>query len=94
VPAWTAINMRLVYSLLWAVAYAQTEPQNRIREFPNCVDGPLASNKICDTSASPSERAAALVAIMEPEEKLLNIKRYVLAATLLLPRAACGWDAC
>ena len=43
---------------------------------PDCVNGPLASNKICDKDASPPERAAALVAAMEDEEKLDNLMRY------------------
>ncbi|KAG9253969.1 glycoside hydrolase superfamily, partial [Emericellopsis atlantica] len=47
--------------------------QNRIRTFPDCVNGPLASHAICDISRSPPERAAALVALMEPEEKLENL---------------------
>lgn len=43
---------------------------------PDCVSGPLASNKICDKNASPPERAAALVAAMEDQEKLDNLMRY------------------
>ncbi|PGH04985.1 hypothetical protein AJ79_06942 [Helicocarpus griseus UAMH5409] len=43
--------------------------------FPDCVNGPLASNKVCDRLATPSERAAALVAALEPTEKLQNIIR-------------------
>jgi beta-D-xylosidase 4 len=43
---------------------------------PDCVNGPLASNKICDKNASPPERAAALVAAMEDKEKLDNLMRY------------------
>jgi beta-D-xylosidase 4 len=44
---------------------------------PDCVNGPLASNKICDVAADPEERAAALVAAMQPEEKLRNLVRLV-----------------
>jgi beta-D-xylosidase 4 len=36
----------------------------------------LKSNKICDVKASPSERAAALVAAMQTQEKLDNLMRY------------------
>lgn len=64
-------------ALLVTRVYTQDDEQDRIRDFPNCVDGPLASNKICDTSAHPAERAAALVALLEPEEKLQNIIRRV-----------------
>ena len=43
---------------------------------PDCTNGPLKSNKICDTSATPAERAAALVAAMTQQEKLANLVRY------------------
>ena len=42
---------------------------------PDCVNGPLAANKICDKNAAPPERAAALVAAMEETEKLDNLMR-------------------
>jgi beta-D-xylosidase 4 len=41
----------------------------------DCASGPLKSNKICDTTASPPERAAALVAAMQQQEKLDNLVR-------------------
>lgn len=44
---------------------------------PDCANGPLKSNKICDLSADPAERASALVAAMTQEEKLANLVRYV-----------------
>ena len=44
---------------------------------PDCISGPLKSNKICDVDADPSERAAALVAAMRQQEKLANLVRYV-----------------
>ncbi|KAF2197733.1 glycoside hydrolase [Delitschia confertaspora ATCC 74209] len=40
---------------------------------PDCVNGPLKSNKICDVKAKPAERAAALVAAMTQQEKLANL---------------------
>ncbi|KAF1995577.1 glycoside hydrolase family 3 protein [Amniculicola lignicola CBS 123094] len=40
---------------------------------PNCISGPLKSNKICDVDAEPAERAAALVAAMSQQEKLANL---------------------
>jgi len=42
---------------------------------PDCAAGPLKSNKICDITASPTERAAALVAAMQQQEKLDNLVR-------------------
>jgi beta-D-xylosidase 4 len=44
---------------------------------PDCVNGPLATNKVCDATAEPEERAAALVAAMTSDEKLHNLVRYV-----------------
>ncbi|KAJ3127910.1 hypothetical protein HK098_005551 [Nowakowskiella sp. JEL0407] len=41
--------------------------------FPNCVSGPLASNKVCDRTLSPSVRASALVDAMTTDEKLQNL---------------------
>lgn len=38
--------------------------------FPDCVNGPLANNTVCDASASVSDRAKALVAAFTIEEKL------------------------
>jgi beta-D-xylosidase 4 len=35
----------------------------------------LKSNKICDTKATPAERAAALVSAMTQDEKLANLVR-------------------
>ncbi|KAM7194044.1 putative exo-1,4-beta-xylosidase bxlB [Naviculisporaceae sp. PSN 640] len=42
-------------------------------EFPDCVSGPLAKNTVCDTTASPSDRAAALVKALTTSEKLVNL---------------------
>ena len=40
--------------------------------FPDCANGPLANNTVCDTSASPIERATALVSLLTLEEKINN----------------------
>ncbi|KAF2868570.1 beta-xylosidase [Massariosphaeria phaeospora] len=40
---------------------------------PDCANGPLKLNRICDVNASPPERAAALVAAMQTSEKLDNL---------------------
>lgn len=42
-------------------------------QFPDCEDGPLAENLVCDATASPGERAAALVEAMTVDEKLVNL---------------------
>ena len=50
--------------------------------FPDCVNGLLASNKVCDATLSPPARAAALVAALTIDEKLQNIIRCVTRSTV------------
>lgn len=47
--------------------------------FPDCAGGPeiLTTNLICDTSASPSERASALISAWNITEKLVNLVELV-----------------
>lgn len=47
-------------------------------QYPDCVSGPLANNTVCDTKASPPDRAAALVLVMNITEKLSNLVEYVI----------------
>lgn len=42
-------------------------------KYPDCSNGPLKSNQVCNTSAVPEVRAAALVAAMSNSEKLANL---------------------
>ncbi|KAL2255872.1 hypothetical protein VTK26DRAFT_2558 [Humicola hyalothermophila] len=42
-------------------------------QFPDCENGPLRSNQVCNTTAAPEVRAAALVAAMTISEKLANL---------------------
>jgi len=56
--------------------------------FPDCVNGPLANNTVCDTTKSPKQRAEAFVKLLtlqekvsvtgntSPEIKRLGIPRY------------------
>lgn len=39
-------------------------------EWPDCVNGPLSKNTICDASASHADRAKALVAELTIAEKI------------------------
>ncbi|KAM7216124.1 beta-xylosidase [Rhypophila decipiens] len=39
----------------------------------DCSKAPLKNNKVCDRSLSPTERAAALVAAMSRDEKIVNL---------------------
>lgn len=42
-------------------------------QYPDCRNGPLAHNTVCDPSAPPPMRAAALVKAMNITEKLANL---------------------
>ena len=46
-------------------------------KYPDCANGPLKSNLVCDSSAAPEARAAALVAAMSNSEKLANLIKCV-----------------
>ncbi|KAI9815949.1 MAG: hypothetical protein M1827_001941 [Pycnora praestabilis] len=52
--------------LLAAGAYA--EPAF----FPDCVNGPLANNTVCDMTATPHQRATALINVLTLAEKINN----------------------
>jgi len=40
--------------------------------FPDCVDGPLKSTTVCDTSKDPATRARALIEMFTDEELIQN----------------------
>jgi hypothetical protein len=61
-----------VFTSLASVIFAQHNL------YPDCAQGPLAKNLVCDASLSPPERAAALVAAMTSDEKLQNLVRYAI----------------
>jgi xylan 1,4-beta-xylosidase len=44
--------------------------------YPDCVNGPLKNNTVCNRNANPTQRAAALVAAMTIDEKLVNFVEY------------------
>lgn len=41
--------------------------------FPDCVNGPLKNNSICDASLSPRERVNGLLEALNIEEKIANV---------------------
>ena len=43
------------------------------RGYPDCVNGPLANNTVCNTSADPLARATALINAFTTAEKLGNM---------------------
>ncbi|KAF2252937.1 glycoside hydrolase family 3 protein [Trematosphaeria pertusa] len=55
-------SYRYLPALLWA--------SGALALFPDCVNGPLKNETICDTSASPLDRARSLVALYTLEEKI------------------------
>jgi hypothetical protein len=48
-------------------------------QFPDCVNGPalLTKNLVCNTTASPADRAKAIVAAMNITEKIANMVEYI-----------------
>jgi beta-D-xylosidase 4 len=71
----------VLFSTISLAIVASLTPTTLAAVGPDCVNGPLKSNKICDRAADPKERAAALVAAMRPEEKIANLVRYVSKST-------------
>ncbi|KAM0355064.1 hypothetical protein ACHAPU_000915 [Fusarium lateritium] len=59
----------LLLSLNLSGVESATPPYTR----PDCSKKPLSSNGICDVTKSPAKRAAALVAAMNPQEKVGNL---------------------
>lgn len=57
---------------LVAVAHALDLP---FQTYPDCQNGLLAQNQVCNRTLSPADRAAALVAALTNEEKLQNLVR-------------------
>jgi xylan 1,4-beta-xylosidase len=62
--------------ILAAVGVVSAQNQ-AFQTYPDCENGLLAKNGVCDATLSPPQRAAALVAALTNEEKLQNIIRYV-----------------
>jgi beta-D-xylosidase 4 len=47
-------------------------------QFPDCVNGPtlLTQNLVCNTTATPADRAKAIVTAMNITEKIANMVEY------------------
>jgi beta-D-xylosidase 4 len=52
--------------------YPQTLATPRLSGFPDCKEGPLSSNLVCDTSANYYDRAQALISLFTLEELIDN----------------------
>lgn len=57
---------------LIAIVHALDLP---FQKYPDCQNGPLAQNRVCDRTLPPADRAAALVAALTNQEKLDNLVR-------------------
>jgi beta-D-xylosidase 4 len=60
-------------SLLAVALAAFVAPARGGITYPDCAGGPLKSNVVCDATAAPEARAAALVAAMSNSDKLANL---------------------
>ncbi|KAJ7644322.1 glycoside hydrolase family 3 protein [Roridomyces roridus] len=58
--------------LFVALALLFASPTWAQQQFPDCVNGPLANTTVCDTSATPTARAKALVAMFTTAEMISN----------------------
>lgn len=58
-------------------ALAFVAPARAGVKYPDCVNGPLKSNLVCNTAASPEARASAVVAAMNNNEKFSNLIKSV-----------------
>lgn len=56
------------------LVYSQTASTTH---YPDCVNGPLVNNLVCDPSAPERARAAALVEAMNITERLAQLVEYV-----------------
>jgi len=68
-------NVAMMHSASSFLLFGATFLSTTYAIGPDCVNGPLKDNKICDVNTAPTERAMALVAAMENEEKLDNLMR-------------------
>ena len=69
-PLWMANGLRRLSALLAAVVVGTTSA--RAYGFPDCVNGPLANNTVCDTSKDAITRAQALIDLWTDEELTNN----------------------
>lgn len=81
-PAHTANTMKTSFSeVLWAGLFLASLQFVDATIYPDCSNGPLAKTVVCDPTASPPDRAAALVKAMNISEKLVNLVECVLFLT-------------
>ncbi|PGH02015.1 hypothetical protein AJ79_07753 [Helicocarpus griseus UAMH5409] len=59
-------------ALLLAAA-AALYSSTTLAAFPDCINGPLSENSICDSSLPPAERVAGLLSVLNITEKIANV---------------------
>jgi len=62
---------------LWAAALGSLPAFSNGFAYPDCKNGPLARNLVCNPRAPDAARAAALVAAMNITEKLSLLVEFV-----------------
>ncbi|KAK0648114.1 glycosyl hydrolase family 3 N terminal domain-containing protein [Cercophora newfieldiana] len=65
--------MRYSPAIVLGAAGLAVAQNKAFQSYPDCKNGLLSTNKVCDTTLSAPERAAALVAALTNQEKLDNI---------------------
>jgi xylan 1,4-beta-xylosidase len=63
----------MISTAILLLVVASLRPARGGIKYPDCASGPLRSNLVCNTSATPEARAQALVAAMSNSEKLANM---------------------
>lgn len=63
---------------LWAAALGALPGLSNGFAYPDCKNGPLANNLVCNPRAPDAARAAALVAAMNITEKLSLLVEYAI----------------
>ncbi|KAG6865725.1 hypothetical protein C0991_012371 [Blastosporella zonata] len=68
--------MRLRYYLLWLAPYIELVFSGvippTVYTFPDCVNGPLKSNAVCDPTKDAATRAKAVIALFTVDELIAN----------------------
>ena len=67
---WMAHGLRRFSAFLTALAVGTSSVSGY--GFPDCVNGPLANNTVCDTTKDPITRATALIDLWTVEELTNN----------------------
>lgn len=70
-------KLAMAHLAAWLAAALLATPTTAGMVYPDCANGLLKSNLVCNTSAPAAARAAALVAVMSSSEMLENLVKSV-----------------